>query len=494
MNCTHWFQLSCQTMPIPPPGRLTFMCRSEAIRLFLFLLVVSLAGMTGCNNFFVPVCQETNTCNAGTGGAGSPTITSISPTSGSSGTTVTLTGTNYTGTTAVAFGSVAAATFNVVSATQITAVAPAGTGSVYITVTNASGTSNGESFSYGTAAATSYIYVANQNAGTLSVFSLSAGTLYNVSGSPFTVTGAPSAIATTPSGSLLYEASTSGAVYVYTIGSNGAPTLGNSGTAVVSLVSAPTYMAIDSTGTWLFLVSSTASQLLEYQITPSTGALTAATGSPFTLGGGDPTQIFLTPNNQFVYVGEALNTSGTGVGGMDSFTLDATTGALANPLHYPAKTSLSSDDALGGDAKSQFLFVGETASGIRAFSIGTGGRLTEVTGSPFPSALGPSAIAMDPTNTYVYVAYRYADKIEGYTLGSTGALTLLSSSPFGTGSQPIAMSLDANSQYMVVADFGGIPDLEVFSFDATSAGKLDPVANTVTGTDPTVPISMAVAK
>ena len=481
-------------MPISPSGRLTLMRRSEAIRLFLFLLVVSLAGITGCKNFFVPVCQETNTCNAGTGGAGSPTITSISPTSGSSGTTVTLTGTNYTGATAVNFGSTAAATFNVVSATQITAVAPAGSGAVNVTVTNSSGTSNGVSFSYGTAAASSYIYVANQNAGTVAAFSLSAGTLYTVSGSPFTLAGVPTAIATTPSGSLLYEASSNGGIYVYTLGSNGAPTLGNNGQALLSLV-APTYMAIDSTGTWLFVVSSTSSQLLEYQITPSTGALTAVTGSPVTLHGGDPTQIYITPNNQYVYVGEAPNTSGTGDAGVDVFTLNATSGALSNPLHINSMNpTTAADDALGSDAKSKFLFVGETVSGIRAFSIGTGGSLSEVAGSPFPSALGPSAIAMDPTNAYVYVAYRYADKIEGYSLGSTGALTLLSSSPFATGSQPIAMSLDANSQYMVVANSGGSPDLEIFSFDTTSAGKLDFVANTITGSDPTVPISMAVAK
>jgi hypothetical protein len=79
-----------------------------------------------------------------------PTLTSISPTQGptTGGTTVTLTGTNFTGVTAVRFGATPATGFTVNSATQITATAPPGTGTVQVTVTNGAGTSNGASFTY----------------------------------------------------------------------------------------------------------------------------------------------------------------------------------------------------------------------------------------------------------------------------------------------------------------------------------------------------------
>ena len=67
-----------------------------------------------------------------------PTITSFSPTSGGSGTSVVITGTNfYTSTTlplAVTFNGVAAASFTLNSATQITAVAPSGVTAGPITV------------------------------------------------------------------------------------------------------------------------------------------------------------------------------------------------------------------------------------------------------------------------------------------------------------------------------------------------------------------------
>ncbi|PSJ57100.1 hypothetical protein C7I85_22975 [Mesorhizobium soli] len=73
-----------------------------------------------------------------------PTVTSISPTSGpaTGGTVVTITGTNFTGATAVKFGATNATSYTVNSSTQITATAPAGSvGTVDVTVTTAGGTS-----------------------------------------------------------------------------------------------------------------------------------------------------------------------------------------------------------------------------------------------------------------------------------------------------------------------------------------------------------------
>ena len=86
---------------------------------------------------------------------GAPTVTSISPTAGptSGGTTVTITGTRFSGATAVTFGATAATAFTVNSASQITAMAPAGTGTVDIRVTSVGGTS-------ATSAADQYTYAA----------------------------------------------------------------------------------------------------------------------------------------------------------------------------------------------------------------------------------------------------------------------------------------------------------------------------------------------
>lgn len=75
--------------------------------------------------------------------AGPPAVTSISPNNGpvTGGTIVTITGTSFTGATSVKFGSINATSFTVNSATSITATAPAGAGTVDVTVTTAVGTS-----------------------------------------------------------------------------------------------------------------------------------------------------------------------------------------------------------------------------------------------------------------------------------------------------------------------------------------------------------------
>ena len=71
-------------------------------------------------------------------GSGNPTVTGISPTygSGAGGTSIAITGTSFTGATAVAFGTTPATSFTVNSATSITATAPAAAAvTVDVTVT-----------------------------------------------------------------------------------------------------------------------------------------------------------------------------------------------------------------------------------------------------------------------------------------------------------------------------------------------------------------------
>jgi hypothetical protein len=75
--------------------------------------------------------------------AAAPVVTQISPATGPAGTTVTITGTGFTGATAVSFGTIPAtfALSGTTPDTELTAIVPAGAGTADVTVTTPSGSS-----------------------------------------------------------------------------------------------------------------------------------------------------------------------------------------------------------------------------------------------------------------------------------------------------------------------------------------------------------------
>ncbi|WP_285571921.1 IPT/TIG domain-containing protein [Geothrix limicola] len=151
--------------------------------------------------------------------APAPTITGLNPTSGMVGSSVTITGTNLTGATAVAFDGTAA-TFTVNSATQITATVPVGAHFGEVSVTTPGGTAMGPFFtvSPSTAPTLSGINWPAANVGVnviLTGTNLSGATLVSFNGtaaSAFTVNSPTQITVTVPVGA------TSGAISVTTPG------------------------------------------------------------------------------------------------------------------------------------------------------------------------------------------------------------------------------------------------------------------------------------
>jgi len=109
--------------------------------------------ISGTTTFYAQARNTTTGCvsaarTAVTATVTVPAISSFLPTSAGPGMSVVITGTNFTGATAVSFGGTAAASFVVNSATQITAVVAAGGSSGNVSVTTSCGTATLAGFTF----------------------------------------------------------------------------------------------------------------------------------------------------------------------------------------------------------------------------------------------------------------------------------------------------------------------------------------------------------
>jgi 6-phosphogluconolactonase len=327
----------------------------------------------------------------------------------------------------------------------------------------------------------SYTYVGTQS-GVLVGYSVSTtGALATLSGSPnqFATAGINS-LAVTPANTFLYAGVSGIGVYGLGIASTGVTTLINT-TAPVQDV-APSALTIDPSGKYVLVagLADGVPAVGEYLIN-SDGTLTEVTGSPISItfkSGTDTsnasvTNIAVAPNSSYVFVtlgqlGVAplpFNTSGS---------LSANT-VILGPN---APSGIANQDlGLAVNPTSTALFVGETNAGVRVFTIGANSTFTEIGGSPFKAGGQPRSLAFDGTGDFLYVANATDNAISGYSVLASGTLTAITGSPFSSvGAQPQALALDQSKKFLLSANLGRNPDLQLFSFDSTTAGKLDPAA------------------
>jgi 6-phosphogluconolactonase len=116
---------------------------------------------------------------------------------------------------------------------------------------------------------------------------------------------------------------------------------------------------------------------------------------------------------------------------------------------------------------------------VFGFSVGTGGVLTPLSGSPFAAGTQPAAIASDPTSTYVYVTDLVKGNVLAYNAAS-GNLTPLAGSPFPAGNQPDAVVIDPSYSYAYVANS---QDSTVTAY-SISNGSLSNIGSFATGLQP----------
>jgi 6-phosphogluconolactonase (cycloisomerase 2 family) len=342
-----------------------------------------------------------------------------------------------------------------------------------------------------------YFYVANQTTGSIAGFALGTRGITNTSNSPYVLgVVSPSAITVTPNGRYIYVG-TVGAIYGYSVGSDGALTLLNGGSALISGIS-PSAVRVDPSGNWL-IAADPFPEAFVFSIDANSGMLTQQ-GTQLNLSAGVPTHIVFTPSNGLVYISLAASQSQSmNSGGVQICTFNQSNGDFSINSQFLLPISAgNSDNGVAVDPAGKYLFVTETGvNAVRVLSIAATGALTKVSGSPFKTGLGPKAVLVDSTGAYVYVANSTDGTISAFSLAATtGALTAISGSPFRTGVAPSDLAEDTSNSYLGVANQGGGPDFQVFTIGgATSAtpGGLTSFAKT-TGNNPSGTLAVVATK
>ena len=243
-------------------------------------------------------------------------------------------------------------------------------------------------------------------------------------------------------------------------------------------------MAVAVSGTTLFVADT-------YQPLPVCSNAAPCSGSiavfPISVGSGSPPSDTLQPNtpinacNGAYYVPLGL------------------TGPAANDIVQPTAIHVLADgknlfvSALDTTANTGYVFgfaIGTLSCPNNAKPYQTIATLTALAGSPFAAGTHPSAIASDPSNSYVYVTDAINADVLGYSVASStsinpGSLAPLTSGNNGTnqftaGNQPSAIVADPVYPYIYVANS---EDSTVTAY-SMSSGALTSLGNYATGLQP----------
>jgi 6-phosphogluconolactonase (cycloisomerase 2 family) len=348
--------------------------------------------------------------------------------------------------------------------------------------------------------ASGVFYVLNQGRQQVAGFAFASGstTPTAVTNGSATFAAVPLAMAVSPSGGFLYV-STGAGVFAYSIGTSGAITLLNNNQAISSDL--PTSIAVDGSGSWLLESTSGSGVLSAVPLSASTGILDSTrTQQVFNLPNTNLSQITSSPagaTNPYVFV--AMGAGGTEV---IPFTANSTANPFGAGARIAAKSSSGGATAVAVDPTNRLLYVAETVAltgtqtgGLRVFTIGSNSSMTEVSGSPYATGgTGPSAILPTPDGNFVYVANKAVSgsgngNISGYPIVSSGGALSLGTliNTIAAGVSTVGLAEDNTKTYVLAvnsSNSNSSPDLNTYTFDATTSGKLNAGATAATGTDP----------
>lgn len=353
-----------------------------------------------------------------------------------------------------------------------------GTGK-FFTPENGNSGSGGNNGGGGTTSG-NYLFVANSGANSVSGLGISSsGTLSALGGSPLNFSFPPTALTVSRDNKYLWVGTVS-QIFGFTIGSNGALSSMNGGNALVNANCADMQTSPD--GKWLIVLDGSGNALDLFSIgSDGTLAIGPNGGLGFTANGTVvPKQLRIAPSGGFVI-------AAMGTAGELFFSFNTSTGALQY-LTQTAPPSFTSDNSIAIDSTSSYLYEARSGTnpGLVVNTITANGILTPTTSQTYTAGTQPYSVVLDNTGKYVYVANRGDNTISGWSIDANAKLTAISGSPFASGVAVTSLGADSTGKYIAAAAYSGSPDITLYGFDSTTAGKLNSVATSSTGTNASI--------
>jgi 6-phosphogluconolactonase len=177
----------------------------------------------------------------------------------------------------------------------------------------------------------------------------------------------------------------------------------------------------------------TANTISGYSVGPS-GTVTQLSNSPFSTGGTGNGGNGRIATNRIAACSKFLFASNDFSGDVSAFSINAKTGNLIAVPGSPFAAGGNSSDgiAVAVSPRCNFLFVANLdAYELFAFSIEANGSLVPVQGSPFSVQYDePTILAVSADGAFLALAFYSLPNVGIYTVGSGGVLTTVPGSPF----------------------------------------------------------------